>query len=304
MTSNDRKKRTIFLSHNVTDKAFVRLLALHLTQAGAGVWLDDAEIKVGESLIGKIESGLVNSDYLGVVLSPDSVSSNWVQTELRAVLIQEITSGGPVKVLPIYYRDCEMPLFLRDKLYVDFRKGSYRKALMKLLNAMGLNYEPIKRLQKDIAYDPFSEATERIGNISDEHKRRVFATALQVSAAAPFIVNSPTIPIPKFIEENFGIPISKQCSYRISLSRRDAYRYLRDMGRVLHSFLDRGVEERYRQKFGRYPATGDSGPKHFVFSYCELFEWFDIPEELTLPEKLCSLVMQELMPAFADKRPT
>jgi hypothetical protein len=301
-TANREHKPTIFLSHTAADKAFVRLLATHLSQAGAAVWLDDAEIKVGESLIGKIESGLVNSDYLGVVLSPDSVSSNWVQTELRAVLIQEIASGGPVRVLPIYYRDCNMPIFLRDKLYVDFRTGSYRKALMQLLNAIGLSYEPIRRLEKAAAWDPLGEAEERIAGIADEHKRRLFATALHVSLAGPYIVDAPEMPIPKFIEDRFGIAMRKQCSYRIALSRKDAYKYLRDMGRVLHSFMKRGVEGRYQQRFGRLPAEGDGGAGHFVFSYSEMFEWFDIPEELSMPEGLRSLVLPELIPAIADRR--
>lgn len=44
---------SIFLSHNSKDKEFVRRLANRLESYGVKVWVDEAEIKVGESLIKK-----------------------------------------------------------------------------------------------------------------------------------------------------------------------------------------------------------------------------------------------------------
>lgn len=45
--------KSIFLSHTYTDKTFVRKLAADLEAHGIRYWLDEAEIKVGESLIEK-----------------------------------------------------------------------------------------------------------------------------------------------------------------------------------------------------------------------------------------------------------
>jgi hypothetical protein len=45
---------SIFLSHNHADKPFVRRLAQDLQAAGARVWLDEAEMLIGDSLIKKI----------------------------------------------------------------------------------------------------------------------------------------------------------------------------------------------------------------------------------------------------------
>ena len=60
---------SIFLSHNSKDKPFVRSLARYLEKAGIKVWVDEAEINVGDSLIQKISNGIENMRYLGVILS-------------------------------------------------------------------------------------------------------------------------------------------------------------------------------------------------------------------------------------------
>jgi hypothetical protein len=41
---------SIFLSHNNKDKIFTRKLARDLKYAGIKVWLDEAELKIGDSL--------------------------------------------------------------------------------------------------------------------------------------------------------------------------------------------------------------------------------------------------------------
>lgn len=131
-------RKSIFLSHNWKDKPFVRRLADDLRLAGATVWLDEAEIKLGDSLITKIEQGIDEATYLGVVLSPDSVQSSWVQRELEIALNEEI-DGKKVKALPLLYRDCKMPSFLSGKLYADFREeANYSQALGLILDRFDL----------------------------------------------------------------------------------------------------------------------------------------------------------------------
>jgi hypothetical protein len=132
---------SIFLSHNHNDKPFVRRLANDLTAKGIKVWIDEAEIKIGDSLIRKISSGIYEMDFLGVVLSPDSVQSRWVQEELEQALHIQI-SEAYVKVLPILLRDCKMPGFLLDKVYADFRdENNYQLALEKLAERVSQRYD-------------------------------------------------------------------------------------------------------------------------------------------------------------------
>ena len=111
---------SIFLSHSHPDKDFVRQLATALEESGVRVWVDEAEIEVGDSLFEKIEVAIDEMDYLGVVLSPASVQSEWVKREVRQALGEEIHNKR-VKVLPILLANCIVPGFLRERKYADFR---------------------------------------------------------------------------------------------------------------------------------------------------------------------------------------
>src|SRR5215471_18602573 len=102
---------SIFLSHSNADKPFVRRLASDLRRAGVRIWLDEAELQIGDSLIEKIRGGIDDMDYVGAVLSTSSVKSKWVQRELDVAMNQEI-EGKRVKVLPILLEDVEIPGFL------------------------------------------------------------------------------------------------------------------------------------------------------------------------------------------------
>lgn len=83
---------SLFLSHSSADKTFVEKLAKDLEGVGVNVWFDKWEIKVGDSLTGKIEEGLQANDYLGLVLSPAAVASEWVKAELSAAWCRQMSS--------------------------------------------------------------------------------------------------------------------------------------------------------------------------------------------------------------------
>lgn len=136
---------SIFLSHTWKDKEFTRKLGNRLKDYGAKVWIDEAEIKVGESLIGKIEEGINEMEYLGVVLSPDSIKSEWVKREVEIAINDEIR-GKKVKVLPIVARKCQIPSFLQGKLHADFRrKKDWHNSLILVVRALGLNEEEVHK---------------------------------------------------------------------------------------------------------------------------------------------------------------
>lgn len=60
---------SLFLSHSSADKTFVEKLAKDLEGVGVNVWFDKWEIKVGDSLTGKIEEGLQANElpWAGIV---------------------------------------------------------------------------------------------------------------------------------------------------------------------------------------------------------------------------------------------
>lgn len=127
----------IFLSHNSEDKPFVRELKARLETHGVkDVWLDEAEIMVGDSLTKKIEEGLKKTKYIGIVLSPRSVKSHWVERELEIAINRELSTRETV-VLPLLYEKCDLPSFLSGRLYADFTSASgYDEGVAKLLRRL------------------------------------------------------------------------------------------------------------------------------------------------------------------------
>lgn len=126
----------IFLSHTGIDKPFVEKLANDLERLGVAVWFDKCEIKVGESILWKIEEGINESDYLAIVISKEAWESEWVKTEITAAWERQIQKKGKF-ILPIFYRDCEIPYFLRGIKYADFRKD-YQEGLQELAKIFGV----------------------------------------------------------------------------------------------------------------------------------------------------------------------
>jgi tetratricopeptide (TPR) repeat protein len=110
----------VFLSHSSQDKPFVRELADFLEQDGQiKAWLDEREIAPGQNFVSRIEEGLA-SDFTLLVLSPDSVDSNWVKEEWTSAF-REQTNERKTKLLPVLYGDCEIPRLLGTKQYFDLR---------------------------------------------------------------------------------------------------------------------------------------------------------------------------------------
>lgn len=131
------KYHGIFLSHTGDDKPFVRQLRQDLLDHGVPrVWLDEAEIEIGDSLIKKIEEGLKVSRFIAVILSKKSVKAPWVQKELDVAMNREISSNEVV-VLPLLFEKCDLPEFLKGKLYGDFSSDeNYKDSLDKLLRRL------------------------------------------------------------------------------------------------------------------------------------------------------------------------
>jgi hypothetical protein len=129
---------SVFLSHNSADKPFVRRLAKRLAESGIIVWLDEAQLHVGDSLIHKISEAIRDIDFIAVIISANSIKSPWVQKEIGLAVTKEIQSRSAM-VLPIRIDDCEVPASLIDKVYLDFRRPrQFERQCKALLETMGV----------------------------------------------------------------------------------------------------------------------------------------------------------------------
>jgi hypothetical protein len=78
---SDQFQYDVFLSHSSKDKVVVRELAERLRADGVRVWLDDWEIRAGDSIPTKIEEGLEYSHVLVLCMSANAFGSDWPQLE-------------------------------------------------------------------------------------------------------------------------------------------------------------------------------------------------------------------------------
>jgi hypothetical protein len=121
LSNKIKTQKSVFLSHSHLDKAFARVLGKELNKRGILTFIDEAEIKVGASLIREISRGIDIVDYVLAILSPNSVDAPWVQHELELAMTREIEEKRII-VLPLIIEDCKPPAFLKNKLYLDFTK--------------------------------------------------------------------------------------------------------------------------------------------------------------------------------------
>lgn len=92
----------MFISHASEDKdQFVRPLATALRDLGLRVWYDEWELVVGDPLIDKINTGLSQSRFGVVILSPSFFKKNWSRAELQALASLEI-NGSRDLLLPVW----------------------------------------------------------------------------------------------------------------------------------------------------------------------------------------------------------
>lgn len=171
-----KSKKGVFICHSHADHAFARRLARELDQYGVTVWFDEAEIRAGDSLLEKISHAIDEMDFLVAILSPRAVKSAWVRKELALAMSDELARHR-VKVLPVLKQSCEIPKYLKDKAYEDFRaqKVSFVVAFARLLDAIVPTsfYEEILEVVRQAIKAEF-QAYREIPRVQEEQLDRYF----------------------------------------------------------------------------------------------------------------------------------
>ncbi|MBW2742605.1 MAG: toll/interleukin-1 receptor domain-containing protein [Deltaproteobacteria bacterium] len=75
----------VFIIYPHTQKQFVKKLADDLSQSGINIWLDENELKPGDSIKPKIEKALKESQWVILVPTPEDRGSSWVYKEIDLV---------------------------------------------------------------------------------------------------------------------------------------------------------------------------------------------------------------------------
>jgi hypothetical protein len=128
----------IFISHSTCDKPFARRLKQELNDRRLTAWLDEAEIRVGQSIPNAIGQAIDNADVFCILLSTGSTASPWVGRELNAFMPKWIAGNGTL--LPCRLDACTLPALIRDIKYADFYQ-SFEAGFTELIRAVSLREE-------------------------------------------------------------------------------------------------------------------------------------------------------------------
>ncbi len=122
----------IFISYSRKDLSFIEHLAIDLEKQGFDVWYDLSDLEGGDRWNRAIQQAIQNSQYVILVLSPDSVESKWVEKEF--FFADKLNK----KIIPLYYRPCELGLAYVNLHYIEVDGEKYTSNFNKVLRALDI----------------------------------------------------------------------------------------------------------------------------------------------------------------------
>ena len=136
---------SVFVSYSHADKGLARGVAERLDEAGYRVWIDEGELRAGDSVVDLIASAIDRVDFLVALISESSVSSDWCQKELALAMTGEIANQG-ITVIPLRIGNITMPPTLKDKLYLRLDAERLDTSVADLIRDMQRHLEPVRPL--------------------------------------------------------------------------------------------------------------------------------------------------------------
>ena len=113
-TTSISSEDEVFVSYTRIDREFVLKPAGMLREKGIRLWVDLWDIPAGADWDKSIDDALHRCTQVLIVLSPASVESDEVRAELVTAFDEK------KRIVPILYRECQIPRRLRLIQYIDF----------------------------------------------------------------------------------------------------------------------------------------------------------------------------------------
>lgn len=152
----------LFISYNHRDREAANKLALELSRAGVNVFIDHWELATTDRILDRIERELSAADYVVVLLSPRSMASSWVQTELKYAFLRQEQEGRAF-LIPVQLEDCNLPPDIAARPYHDYRDESKHAAVIQAITNQVRGIRPFsQRVKERLAKpDPDSPYTQK-----------------------------------------------------------------------------------------------------------------------------------------------
>lgn len=134
----------VFVSHNRSQKSWVRRVVKQWRDLGLRVFFDEDDIEPGEPIVAGVERGLTGSRHVVLVLSPESLASRWV-TQESAITIHSDPDASERSLIPVMVSQIEIDTLrptIRALRIVDLVDSERRDAeYAQLLKAIGVEAE-------------------------------------------------------------------------------------------------------------------------------------------------------------------
>jgi hypothetical protein len=86
--ANRKYPYIVFISHSSTDRWIADVIASKIKSIGAACWLDEKDLEGGDAIVDRIIKGIDSCDEALVLISPQSIQSQWVAFEIGGVRAQ------------------------------------------------------------------------------------------------------------------------------------------------------------------------------------------------------------------------
>lgn len=203
---------SIFISYSHDDKQLARALYERLEARGHMVWIDEQELRVGDSLIERISTVIADIDFFLALVSPAAAQSRWCQKELALAVSGELNRRG-MRVMPLRVDGAEMPAALGDQLYLEVSPDDVDTV--------------VERVLRDIAsYRADAQPAVDQAHAADRGPARERAARVQDNRPAAERFHFEPVRIAGVVEEGVGKPLNDgsrgSALYRVplQLSRR------------------------------------------------------------------------------------
>ena len=115
----------VFLCHNSLDKPAVKRIGNELKWRGLRPWLDEWDLQPGLPWQAHVESQIADIKSAAVFVGKKGIGP-WQNLEIRALLNQFVKRNCPV--IPVMLENAsqkpDLPLFLQEMTWIDFRKDT------------------------------------------------------------------------------------------------------------------------------------------------------------------------------------
>jgi tetratricopeptide (TPR) repeat protein len=170
MPETTTSRHTVFVSHTHADNKLCDRYVAALRARGLNVWYDRTNMQAGRSLSSDIEAELRRRSAFVVIVTPTSLASQWVKSEIAA--FRFLAATDPTRLfLPVRAALCEMPLLWSDISWIDAVSLGFDAAVNAMAEALGAPATSPTSQPVPAATSPTRQPAESVDDLLQRSRR-------------------------------------------------------------------------------------------------------------------------------------